>query len=729
MPTTHKATNPAHVRFTTSDIRKLDTTGTGLVTPAGLKGAPQCLRGTTSDGDVRDVWITDEPKKAGLGAHLFDYARTATGPSVDVPASVLESGSCDRALLAADSYGLTFRTMRIPDVLDAVIKNADPKLGVLDGGLFDKETGKARVYDVVDPKTGGITKRKATYDGKKAFLYVPATEPEAFAHLQRAVRENPERYGKVEVRSISEEELGSHEVRMQLKYDAPGVMWVSSRSPAVPHLQDDGYIVPGGRFGIELYYHDTRINIPSAGSTVRALTAAGNDDEASHVLSIMRGTVSSLCNEVLHYGKIYNATLTPNAGRSQAPCLTNGILETYNTWVEVKPQEKADAKKWLAWATRAAEKELKQVWLNAPRFDPETGLSRYQDESPSVAPEEDPEFYEGLDFDAQGIVHDASVREHGWDSMTTAVLTAGPDKGKPRVHWFLTPDLNALLFRYEKDLATAYRLIEDDEQSPTAAQYEAKANARKERVDQLLWNKDTGLYTDLVKKPGEPVESGWQNNNDDLRAFTPLWAGMVEKGSEQAKGLARRIRDFMRPGGIATATNETWDALHALFPAYAERCQWANKDVGWPITTYETVKGLRSIGEDDLANEIAYRWCFMVENVMENKGGVHTSKAGGYEAPIFEKMNVTESSARVDPPCGYGNQGGNDHGEGFGFRWGLDSYKLNFRELPQHLQESLRRGASPEVVFDARTMLAGRTPKPHFDTRTPSVEPAHVRRK
>lgn len=679
---------PAGVlRVRARDVQALDRDRSGNVTEADLPARGDL--GVVAIEGRAPLRIGRSAADLGLAARLFAAARAAPGPTVDVDPRLLRESPTDRALLAAHSYGSTFRTMDVPQVLDAIVANPDPKLGVFAGGL------RGRTYGVV--VDGALVDRAATYDGSRAHLYVPASEPAALRALQEAARADP-KYANVDVRAIDRAALGTHEERMALKYDRPGVFWVSSRSPATPHLDDAGYIVPGGRFGIELYYHDTRINLPSARATVVDKTLRGDREGARQVLSAMRGTVNSLANSVLHYGKIFNATLTPNAGRSQAPCLTNGILETYRAWKAAAPDEIDTARAWLRWAADAAKREYADVWTSAPRFDPETGLSRYMDESASIAPEEDPEFYEGITWDADDVVSDASIREHGWDSMPQSLIKDGEAQGKPRVHWLLPVCLNSLLYRYEKDLATIAAEL-DGSRSPEVAAWEAKAARRKETMDALLWDDTRGLYVDVVKKPGAPRETARKNGHEDLRSFAPLWAGLASP--KQAARMEARVGDFLRPGGLATATAASWDALHALNPAYTDRCQWGHKDIGWPISTYETAQGLRRAGFASTANEIAYRWCFMVQETMERRGGLHASAQGGWDAPIFEKMDVTRRTPDGAAQVGYGNQGGGDEGQGSGFRWGLDAYKLLYQSLPLPLQQKLRAGVDPDALFGA----------------------------
>jgi neutral trehalase len=207
-----------------------------------------------------------------------------------------------------------------------------------------------------------------------------------------------------------------------------------------------------------------------------------------------------------------------------------------------------------------------------------------------------------------------------------------------------------------------------------------------------MWDEARGLFLDVHHPPGATTYR--RNQHEDLRSYAPLWAGVVGPSSHEAKAMARRVSDFMRPGGLATATRASWDELHAMNPAYVGRCQWGHKDVGWPITTYETATSLRRAGFVREADEIAYRWCHMVLAAVAQNGGPQVSPHGAIIAPIAEKMDVTQRSTAGAASIGYGNQGLAE-----GFRWGCDAFKLLARELPGELQDGLGRGTDPELLF------------------------------
>jgi alpha,alpha-trehalase len=596
------------------------------------------------------------------------------------------------ALAAADtSYGPMIRSMAIDDVLDTLLEHPDPKLGTFAGGFG------GRSYPVV--KDGAVEWRRAGYDGASIHLYLPNARPDVRQALEEAIRRNP-KYARIELSSIGPEDLADPETRDRLKLDRPGLFWVSTDCSEVPGAGGSGYLVPGGRFGLELYYHDSRINLAGAHSTVRASMAKGDRAGAEELLSVMRGTVNALANQVLFYGKIFNANTTTSCGRSQSPGLTACIRETYEAWQCVHrgdPVELGRADRWLAFAMKAAMKEYRDVWMSPPRLDEATGLSRYTDESPGAAPEEAPDFYEGMTWSAADLTSDAAVREHGWDSTSTALITVdGEDRGRPRIQHLLPVCLNSLLHRYERDFAW---FAEKTGDTAGARDWSSRSAARRRAMD-AMWDEDAGLYVDLYHPPG--TDRYERNGTEDLRSFMPMLAGVVEAGSKRAARMAARVRDFLRDFGLAATTRACWERLHDSNPEYVERCQWGHEDIGWPIATYETAKALLEGGFDALAYEVAYRWCYTVQALVAINGGV-TIGEDGASCAITEKLDVAEGSlAGRAESVGYGNQGA----DGSGFRWGYEAYKLAFRMLPARLQRSLESGVPPsELLFDPKLAL------------------------
>lgn len=136
--------------------------------------------------------------------------------------------------------------------------------------------------------------------------------------------------------------------------------------------------VPGARFN-ELYNWDSYF-------MALGLLVDGQ-------VSLAKGMVDHFVFEIRHYNKILNGnrsyvSSTSNLRavllltrflqylcRSQPPFLTDMALQIYNQL----PRTDMNANNaWLKRAIQAAVKEYHTVWMSRPRFDPETGLSRFR---------------------------------------------------------------------------------------------------------------------------------------------------------------------------------------------------------------------------------------------------------------------------------------------------------------------------------------------------------------
>ncbi len=239
------------------------------------------------------------------------------------------------------------------------------------------------------------------------------------------------------------------------------------------------------------------------------------------------------------------------------------------------PANDVENRAWLKGAIRAAVKEYHTVWMSEPRFDPKTGLSRYRPDGLGIPPETEAshfthilepyveqhgisinEFCEAYNDGTlkepkldEYFLHDRSVRESGHDT-TYRLDTRSANLG--------TVDLQALLYKYEIDIATTIRDVFADELDleeefslmpfpPTAEAYALserrsstamiqrsdewfkRAELRRNVIDKYLWHGGKGLYYDYdtVKNRQKLYES--------VTAFWMLWAGAAS--DEQAEQL------------------------------------------------------------------------------------------------------------------------------------------------------------------------------------------------
>jgi alpha,alpha-trehalase len=315
--------------------------------------------------------------------------------------------------------------------------------------------------------------------------------------------------------------------------------------------------------------------------------------------------------------------MIPNGGRfyltshSQPPFLSSFIMDLYAL--------KKDPR-WLATRMEVAKREYYNVWMGErhPHWrNVFNGLSRY--------------------YDANA-VHDLAEAESGWD-MTTRFGRRCLD--------YLPVDLNALLYRYEKDFERTAKILEEPIE---AKMWERRASARKKMVNKYMWNKEAGFYFDYNFIKGE------QGKVWSLAGYYPMWAGMVS--IEQANSLVANLSKFEQSGGLTTTTNYQKSKVSA---------QWAYPN-GWAPLHFLVSYGLEAYGYSLEAQRIVRKWLQTNLGQFEKHG------------VFFEKYNV----ARPDKPARVGLY---PHQSGFGwtnavfYRLAVDflqPHELPELQLPRH---------------------------------------------
>ncbi|MEJ0072621.1 MAG: trehalase family glycosidase [Candidatus Saccharibacteria bacterium] len=272
---------------------------------------------------------------------------------------------------------------------------------------------------------------------------------------------------------------------------------------------------------------------------------------------LVKGILEDLLSLFRRFKIIPNGSRTFLMGRSQPPFLTTFIYDVYNTY--------HPGKKWLQEAIEVAKQEYAVVWQGTKKPNERLvykGLSRYYD----------------INY-----LHDLAEAESGWD-MTP--------RFNRRALNYLPVDLNALLYKYEMDFARTARMFDDRRE---AAKWEQAALARKEAMDELMWDRLRGLYYDYnyVKEKRSGVSS--------LAAYFPMWAGMASE--QQAKQLVRSLRRFENKGGLSTT-----DALPlGQYVPGSMPVQWAFPN-GWAPLQFIVVEGLLRYGYHEDARRIAHKW-------------------------------------------------------------------------------------------------------------------------
>jgi alpha,alpha-trehalase len=594
------------------------------------------------------------------GAGRF-AARTAGGDTLPVEGAYPISVLLQELSLAKEEgqAALTFRPALLRE--NPVIRTGRLIRELYWDGLTRRLDGAGLAASLPDSKT-------KTKSGK-TYLYVPAGDEFGWSYYRELARARPE--------------LNVELVRLPRKLSAAYLESLNGRHGLLAlkvARRDDGraeplpYVVPGGRFN-EMYGWDSYF-------IVRGLLLDGKAELA-------RAMVENHAYQIQHYGKILNANRTYYLSRTQPPFFTSMLRAVYEAGAS-GPAERA----WLKDNLGHAIDEYRRVWASPPRLVKEQGLSRYFDEGEGPGPEVEEGAYDaflapfakraGLSpaeylarYESGQIrdeavrtlfKHDRTVRETGHDTTYRFDLRAAD---------FLTVDLNALLYKYETDIAD---LLEREwggklsfgKRVESASAWRALAARRKARMQALLWDEQEGFYFDYDLK--KKARSGYVS----ATALYALWAGLASP--EQARKVAERAeRELLRKGGLA-ATSEA--SRGALRPPERPQRQW-DYPYGWPPHQILAWEGLarydmRARGE---------RWAEAWVSAM-------TKNARDFNGMVTEKYDVEKASHEAFAEYGnVGSQFSYITKEGFG--WTNASYQLGTRYLAPERLRALEEATVP----------------------------------
>ncbi|KAE8231752.1 hypothetical protein CF326_g3229 [Tilletia indica] len=539
-------------------------------------------------------------------------------------------------------------------------------------------------------------------------IFVPCEEPQMIEYYQRVAKERPQLNLTVEVLP---KELTAEYTR-DLN-DTPGLLALAMREEKDPatgktkDLKGIPFIVPGARFN-ELYNWDSYFI--SLGLVV------------DNLVDIAKGTVEHFIFEIHHYGKILNGNRTYYLMRAQPPFLTDMALQVYS---RLDPDQEDENRAWLKKAVQAAIKEYHTIWMNTPRYDAKTGLSRYRPEGIGVPPETEASHFthvlrpyaekHGISVNEfthkynhgevkepeldEYFMHDRAVRESGHDTSYRL---------EKRCANLATIDLNALLYKYEVDIATAIRELfgdrldlEDDfilhgplppslakdtpstpsksrETPQTSAEWFARAAYRKEQVDKYCWNEGMSLYYDY-----DTVQER-QSLYESVTSFWAMWAGMSSE--RQAERMVKNsLKKFEVVGGLIPGTEDSRGRISLDRP----NRQW-DYPFAWPPHQILAWVGLERYGYIDDARRLAYRWLYMMVVAFVDFNGV-----------VPEKFDAVALSHMVDAE--YGNQGVDFKfvpREGFG--WMNASFQVGLTFLTKHMRRAVSACQHPDDFFAQR---------------------------
>jgi neutral trehalase len=159
-------------------------------------------------------------------------------------------------------------------------------------------------------------------------------------------------------------------------------------------------------------------------------------------------------------------------------------------------------------------------------------------------------------------------------------------------------DLNVYIAREFDAIANLYERL-DDHRTDAAR---AEARARREKINDLLWDDDAGFYFDRDERDERlvPVYS--------VAGLLPLWDAVAPP--ERAKRLVEEHLTnpdtFWLDWPVATWAKTEPDYYQMRRD---HECTW--RGACWVPTNYMVFQGLRRCGFDDLAGTLAYRTCEM----------------------------------------------------------------------------------------------------------------------
>ena len=501
---------------------------------------------------------------------------------------------------------------------------------------------------------------------EKSIIYVPFTDDFAFTYYQKLA-------SKFNLKVVQLPKIIMPQYVSSIN-DEGGILSLALQNEngkivGVP------FAVPGGRFN-EMYGWDSYFeNI--------GLLIDGK-------LDLAKSMVDNFCYQITHYGKILNANRSYYLTRTQPPFFSSMIREVY----EAMPKKDIF---WLKNTLSIAIKEYETVWMETGKRLTENGLNRYYAQGIGLPPETEIGHYdvilkpfaeakkiaiaeyEKLYYERKisnpelddYFVHDRSVRESGHD---TSYRLEGICAHLNVV------ELNAMLYKYETDFAEMislylYDSFEYNNKVYNKQYWNTKSENRKKLMNNFLWNEKENCFFDYNFKTKKQI------NFVSATSFFPLWAKIATQ--EQAdKMIQNTLPKLIFSGGIAGCSKE---ALFEFKDNEMQR-QWDYPN-GWPPHQIIIWQGLIHYGYTSLAQELIYKWLFMI-----------TQNACNYNGTIPEKYDVVTCSHKVFAE--YGNQGTDfEYITREGFGWMNASFQYGMHLLSDDLKNKLNQLLKPNVIF------------------------------
>ena len=318
------------------------------------------------------------------------------------------------------------------------------------------------------------------------------------------------------------------------------------------------------------------------------------------------------------------------------------VLAVYNAELPTDPKE---ARKFLEESLPYLLRDH-QLWVTAPHFDPTTGLSRYVDlgsgpvpsstttppttppsstgSSPTPPPSTPPISNPAPPASPPParnptLTTTSSPRPSTKATTPCAIRLAtsfrfGPFGGSTQD--FAPIDLNALLYKYERDIAFITATLSN----PNAAiTWSTTAGDRLHAIKSLLWDDASGLYVDYNLRTRQ------RSTYRYLTTYYALWAGIASPA--KAARIVAALPLFDRPGGLTMST----------FPSGE---QW-DQPYGWAPTNWLAIVGLLHYGYIGDGLTLARHFTSTIATHYANDG------------TLREKYNVVDTSADAAISAGH----------------------------------------------------------------------------
>jgi alpha,alpha-trehalase len=345
------------------------------------------------------------------------------------------------------------------------------------------------------------------------------------------------------------------------------------------------YVVPGGRFR-EVYYWDSYF-------TMLGLAESGHWDKIEDM-------VANFAYEIDTWGHIPNGNRSYYLSRSQPPffAMMVELLATHDRDALKKylPQMEKEHAYWMEGQDAL---QNGQANKRVVKLDDGAVLNRYWDDKDTPRPESWLDDVNTAKSNpnrpATEIYRDLrSAAASGWD-FSSRWMDDPQKLSTIRTTSIVPVDLNALMFKMEKIIASASKATGDDAK---AAKYDALASDRQKAIEHHLWNDKEGWYADYDLKTHKV------RNQLTAAALFPLYVNAASN-DRAAKVAAATESRLLKPGGITTTTvnsGQQWDAPN-----------------GWAPLQWVATEGLQNYGKEKIAMEVSWRFLTNVQHTYDSQ--------------------------------------------------------------------------------------------------------------